>query len=144
MQVIVTIPDLYLPEDLQPKTSGSAAIDLKSSETFDLLPNETHRVDSGLRFWIEFKSLVGFVFPRSGLGSKGLILANGTGVIDSDYQGPMYVTCWNRSNSVMQINRGDRLAQILFVPIFQPTIEVVNQFSFETARGQNGFGSTGN
>lgn len=145
MQVIVTDTQLYLPNEIQPKTSGSAAIDLKSSETFLLLPNETRKVDSGLRFWIgvELPTLVGLVFPRSGSGNRGLIIANQTGVIDSDYQGPLYVTCWNRSNGPIKVERGDRIAQILFMPIYRPVIEIVSSFAFETERGQNGFGSTG-
>ena len=91
----------------------------------------------------EETSLCGMVVPRSGLGSRGLVLANGTGIIDPDYHGEIIVKLRNVSDEPIQLNAFDRIAQILFVPVFFPAWEVVEEFTRTTERGTSGFGSTG-
>ena len=83
------------------------------------------------------------ILPRSGLGSKGLVIGNLVGLIDSDYQGELTITAWNRSNAAMTINPGDRIAQLIIVPILHAEFDVVEDFHKSTARGTGGYGSTG-
>lgn len=152
IEVIVTDPrvlDHGLP---QAQTPGSAGLDLRvflpegfPDEELHLQPGEQIMLDTGLRVWIKDPAFAGFMFPRSGSGVKGLVLANGTGVIDADYQGPLKVCLWNRlSGGVQTIRNGDRVAQLVIMPVASGyTLSQVEEFSDGTERGVGGFGSTG-
>jgi dUTP pyrophosphatase len=107
-------------------------------------PGEQAIVSTGLRVWIDKPGYAGFMFARSGMGVKGLVLGNGTGVIDSDYQGDLKMCLWNRSDEAITINAGDRVAQLVIMPVLTGyKMEVVESFETETERGTGGFGSTG-
>lgn len=127
-------------------TSGSAGIDIRAmlEKPTVLNPGETILTPSGFSVYIKDPSIVGIVYPRSGLGYKhGIVLANLVGVIDSDYQGPLMVPLWNRSQEPFTINPGDRIAQLVFERTLHANLNVVDSFSGESERGLNGFGSTG-
>lgn len=100
-------------------------------------------VDTGLRVFIGDRRYCGLVLPRSGLGSKGLVLGNGVGLIDSDYQGPLLLTLWNRSKETIIVEDGMRVAQYVLTNAYQFKIDMVSDFAGATARGAGGFGSTG-
>ena len=127
-------------------TQGSAGLDLRAciEEPLIIPPNsKSVLVSSGLSIYLEDPNYVGFILPRSGLGHKqGLVLGNLTGVIDSDYQGPLMISAWNRSEDTITINPGDRIAQYVVTPIQRIELQVVESFD-ETERGSDGFGSTG-
>lgn len=150
IEVLITDPRLYdwgLPRY---QTQGAAAIDLYASlETpLVLLPQaKAELVSTGMRVLIGNPAVVGLLAPRSGAGHKlGLVLGNLQGVIDSDYSGTLYVSAWNRSppgTEPLTIQPGDRIAQMLFMPVLRPEFRFVNTFSQATERGAGGFGSTG-
>lgn len=126
-------------------TDSAAGMDLRAciDESFFLQPGECKLIPTGLAIYIQNPAFVGLITPRSGLGHKhGIVLGNLTGVIDADYQGPLMVSLWNRENKAFEILPGDRIAQILFVPVMQAEFEVVDEFE-SSKRGQGGFGSTG-
>ncbi len=126
-------------------TSGSAGIDLRVClKNLKVLgPNESLLIPSGIAIYIADPGLAGFLLPRSGLGHKhGIVLGNLTGLIDSDYQGEIHISCWNRSSEPFPIKPGDRIAQLVFLRVEQAQFEVVEQFN-ETARNTGGFGHTG-
>lgn len=139
-----------LPES---QTVESAGYDLRAFPTMTdgtpldqiiLAPGMQVMVSTGLRVWINKPGWAGFMFARSGSGSKGLVLGNGTGVIDSDYQGPLKMCLWNRSNEDIVINAGDRVAQMTIMPVLTGyQLQIVDEFQAETERGQGGFGHTG-
>lgn len=134
-----------LPEN---QTVGSAGLDLRvffeGNGVMSLRPGETVLVDTGINIWIKDPNYAGFMFARSGLGHKGLVLGNGTGIIDSDYQGPLKISLHNRSQEVIAINSGDRVAQLVIMPVASGyALRCVTEFEDETARGEGGFGSTG-
>jgi dUTP pyrophosphatase len=139
------LDDRLTPEMLVPSTDGSAAIDLRACIFNDLylLPNETAIVKSGLSFFISDKDKAGIVLPRSGLGTKGLVIGNLVGLIDSDYQGEISISLWNRSDSIITINPLDRVAQFMIIPVIHPEYRVVSEFDQQTERGDGGHGSTG-
>ena len=125
--------------------SGSAGLDLRAclDEATILNPGETKLIKTGLSLYIEDPSLAGIILPRSGLGHKhGIVLGNLVGLIDSDYQGELMVSCWNRGNTPFTIEIGERLAQFVLVPVVQAQFEVVSDFT-ETERGSGGFGHSG-
>lgn len=127
------------------ETEGSAGLDLRAclEEAFVLSPQQQTLISSGLAFFIDNNQYCAKILPRSGLGHKhGIILGNGTGLIDADYQGPLMISVWNRSNQDFTIAPGDRIAQLIFAPIARPALEIVDAFD-ETTRGSGGFGSTG-
>lgn len=153
-------------------TPGSAAMDLYCTEDVTLYPGETKMIPTGIAIWIgsdRYKkcnnpytvsdwSITGLILPRSGLGTKGLILANTIGVIDQDYQGELKISAWNRnSNTVhtyfsgmkynrdedIEIKAGDRIAQLMFVPVIKVGWQIIEEFSNTTERGEGGFSSTG-
>lgn len=130
---------------LETATSGSAGIDLRycGGETLVLRPNECVTVKSGISIYIKKPEYVGLIFPRSGLGSKGIVLGNLTGVIDSDYQGELMMSIWNRSDNIMEIEPSERVCQYLVVPRLQLDFDVVEDFDETTDRGGNGYGSSG-
>lgn len=109
----------------------------------DLKPGDTHLIPSGIAIHLEDASYAAIVLPRSGLGHKhGIVLGNLVGLIDSDYQGQVFVSCWNRGQSTFTIQPGERVAQLVVVPVVQVEFEVVEEFT-ASQRGAGGFGSSG-
>jgi dUTP pyrophosphatase len=126
-------------------TEGSAGMDLRAciDETITLKPGETQLIPTGLAIHISDPSMAATILPRSGLGHKhGLVLGNLVGLIDSAYQGQLYISCWNRGNDAFTIEVADRIAQLVFVPIIQVSLNQVDDFS-DTDRGEGGFGHSG-
>lgn len=126
-------------------TEHSAGMDLRAAleAPLELAPGATALVPSGLAIHIGDPGLCAVLLPRSGLGHKhGIVLGNGTGLIDADYQGPLMVSLWNRGPEAFTIQPGDRIAQLVLLPVVQADLQVVEAFE-ETARGQGGFGHTG-
>lgn len=126
-------------------TTGSAGLDLRAclAESVVLNPNETLLIPTGLAIYIENPHLAAVLLPRSGLGHKhGIVLGNLVGLIDSDYQGQVLVSCWNRGDTAFTINVGDRIAQMVFVPVAQVQFVQVDDFE-QSARNSGGFGHTG-
>lgn len=126
-------------------TNGSAGLDLRAciKEMQIVKPNETILVPTGLAIYIEDQKLCGMILPRSGLGHKhGIVLGNLVGLIDSDYQGQLFVSLWNRSQNPFELNPFERIAQLVIVPIVQADFDIVDEFH-ATTRGSGGFGSTG-
>jgi dUTP pyrophosphatase len=112
-------------------------------EELVLQPNESTIIPSGISIFIEDPEFAAIVIPRSGLGAKkGLVCGNLLGLIDSDYQGPLSISLWNRSQDPIMINAGERVAQLVVIRVNQVDLELVSEFT-ETARGAKGFGSTG-
>lgn len=155
-------------------TPGSAGIDLVCTEDVTIYPGETKMIPTGLAIWIgsaprmgmvngintaELLNVAGLILPRSGLGTKGLILANTVGLIDGDYLGELKVAAWNRNKNKIcdcnnlscrdtelnqiELKAGDRFAQLVFMPVIKAQFEIVEEFSNETQRGTGGFGHTG-
>ncbi len=134
--------DFPLPEHA---TAGSAGLDLRAclDTPVTLHPGETRLIGTGLAVHIGDPGLAAVLLPRSGLGHKhGIVLGNLVGLIDSDYQGEVMVSCWNRGDEVFTIQPGERLAQMVFVPVVQAHFRVVDTFS-ESDRGAGGFGHSG-
>jgi dUTP pyrophosphatase len=134
--------EIPLPEY---STPGSAGLDLRAciDAPVSLQPGETKLIPSGLAIYIEDPNLAGLVLPRSGLGHKhGVVLGNLVGLIDSDYQGELMISCWNRSANEFTIEPGERVAQLILVPVAQMEFQIVEDFE-HTSRGTDGFGSSG-
>ena len=126
-------------------TAGSAGLDLRAclDEAIVLKPGETQLIPTGMAIYIEEENLAAVILPRSGLGHKhGIVLGNLVGLIDSDYQGQLFVSCWNRGADEFIVNIGERIAQLVFVPIEQVGFERVDEFA-QSDRGSGGFGHTG-
>ena len=126
-------------------TSGSAGLDMRAclDEALLLKPGETKLIPTGMAIHISDANLAAVILPRSGLGHKhGIVLGNLVGLIDSDYQGQLFVSCWNRGNTEFTIEIGDRIAQLVFVPVEQVEFEQVDSFD-DSHRGEGGFGHTG-
>ncbi|MDR3503289.1 MAG: dUTP diphosphatase [Legionella sp.] len=126
-------------------TDGSAGLDLRVciNEPIQIAPQETVLLPTGISIYIGDPKLAAVILPRSGLGHKnGIVLGNLVGLIDSDYQGELKISCWNRSSEHFTINPGERIAQLVFVPVVQAAFELVNEFT-ESSRGEGGFGSSG-
>ena len=149
MQIKIKILDERLGRDFplpSYETAMSAGMDLRAMEDSDFIlnPGEVRLVHTGFAMHIADPNVTALVVPRSGLGYKhGIVLSNLTGVIDADYQGPLMMPLWNHSNEPFEIKVGDRVAQILFVPVIHADLQVTNSFDEESERGQKGFGSTG-
>ncbi len=127
-------------------TAGSAGLDLRAclEETLEILPGTAHLIPTGFAIHLANRGLAGIILPRSGLGHKeGIVLGNLTGLIDSDYQGEIMISCWNRGQKVFVLEPGVRIAQLVIVPVIQAQFEVVKEFFVETDRGKGGFGHTG-
>jgi dUTP pyrophosphatase len=134
--------DIPLPEYA---TSGSAGLDLRACLDADLeiKPGETILIRTGLAIHLDDPGLAAVILPRSGLGHKhGIVLGNLVGLIDSDYQGELMVSCWNRGHESFRMRVGERIAQLVIVPVVQAQFEIVQEFS-DSDRGAGGFGSTG-
>lgn len=126
-------------------TDGSAGIDLRACLESDmtLQPGETILIPTGLAIHINDHTLAAILLPRSGLGHKhGIVLGNLVGLIDSDYQGQVFVSCWNRGQQAFTISVAERIAQMVFIPVVQAEFELVPEFT-ATERGEGGFGHTG-
>ncbi len=126
-------------------TSGSAGLDLRAciAAPLTLSPGQAELISTGLAIHVEDPNLAAVILPRSGLGHKhGLVLGNLVGLIDSDYQGPLLVSCWNRSSTAYAVQPGERLAQLVIISVTQVQLQVVEQFAV-TDRGAGGFGHTG-
>lgn len=126
-------------------TEGSAGMDLRAllDQPLTLAPGETTLVKTGLAIHIQDPSLAGIILPRSGLGHKhGIVLGNLVGLIDSDYQGELMISVWNRGQSTFTLEPGERLAQYVLVPVVQAELQVVEAFD-DSQRGEGGFGSSG-
>lgn len=127
-------------------TLGSAGIDLRACIDTPLVikAGQTHLVGTGLSIYIGDPNYAGLILPRSGLGHKhGIVLGNLVGLIDSDYQGELMVSVWNRSQSDFTLNPAERMAQYVVVPIVRPVFEIVSEFDQTSVRGVGGFGHTG-
>lgn len=126
-------------------TPGSAGMDLRAclDETITINPGETILIPSGIALHISDPGLAATILPRSGLGHKhGIVLGNLVGLIDSDYQGQIFVSCWNRGNESFSIEPGARIAQLVIIPVIQASFNIVDDFD-TSERGEGGFGHTG-
>jgi dUTP pyrophosphatase len=126
-------------------TAGSAGLDLRAciAQPVTLEPGQAELVPTGLAIHLSDPNLAAMILPRSGLGHKhGVVLGNLVGLIDSDYQGALMVSCWNRSAARYEIQPGERIAQLIVVPVLQVALEIVSDFS-ASARGDGGFGHSG-
>lgn len=127
------------------ESQGSAGLDLRAciDNSYSLNPGETFLIPTGISIYIKDPGYAGIILPRSGLGHKhGIVLGNLVGLIDSDYQGELLVSCWNRSDKAFLINPLERIAQLVIVPINQANFNLVKDFP-GSERGEGGFGSTG-
>ena len=134
--------DFPLPEYA---TDGSAGLDLRAciDDVITLEPGQTELIPTGLAIHIEDSALAAMILPRSGLGHKhGIVLGNLVGLIDSDYQGQLFVSTWNRGADSFSLKPGERLAQLVFVPVVQAEFELVEEFD-QSQRGEGGFGHSG-
>lgn len=134
--------DIPLPDYA---STGSAGLDLRAClvEPLAIAPGETHLIPTGIAVHIADPSFAGMILPRSGLGHRhGIVLGNLVGLIDSDYQGELLISCWNRGQDSFQIEVGDRLAQLVILPVAQVKFKPVEQFT-ASHRGEQGFGSSG-
>jgi dUTP pyrophosphatase len=126
-------------------TQGSAGLDLRAciNQTITIKPSETILIPTGLSVYLSDPNVAAMLLPRSGLGHKhGIVLGNLVGLIDADYQGPLMVSLWNRGDTEFTIDIGDRIAQMIVVPVIQCDFDIVEEFD-ETARGEGGFGHSG-
>ena len=126
-------------------SAGSAGLDLRACIEKELVinPGETELIPSGISIYIKNPGYAALILPRSGLGHKhGIVLGNLVGLIDSDYQGELLISCWNRGDKEFIINPLERIAQLVLVPVYQASFNLVNDFE-SSERGEGGFGSTG-
>lgn len=126
-------------------TEGSAGLDLRAclDEPLEIPPGETRLISTGMAIHLADPHIAATILPRSGLGHKhGIVLGNLVGLIDSDYQGPLMISCWNRSNVAYIVQPGERIAQLVIVPVLKVKFEIVNDFA-QSQRGDGGFGSSG-
>ncbi len=149
LQVQYKILDKRLGNEIelpQYGTKGSAGLDLRAciDEQMTIEPGQTVLIPTGMAIHLDDASVAAMLLPRSGLGHKhGIVLGNLVGLIDSDYQGPLMVSCWNRSATAYTVEVGERIAQMVIVPVLQPTFTEVTEFGDATERGVGGFGHTG-
>ena len=134
--------EIPLPEHA---TGGSAGVDLRAclDQPLTVKPGETHLIGTGISIHIADPGFAAMLLPRSGLGHKhGIVLGNLVGLIDSDYQGELKVSCWNRGDTEFTVKPGERICQMIIVPVVQAEYEIVEEFD-ESDRGAGGFGHTG-
>lgn len=127
-------------------TAGSAGLDLRAcvEKQTVIEPGQTILIPTGMAIHLDDPGFAAMLLPRSGLGHKhGIVLGNLVGLIDSDYQGPLMVSCWNRGETPYTIEVGERIAQMVIVPVIQPEFKEVDDFGLSTERGEGGFGHTG-
>ncbi|VAX14211.1 Deoxyuridine 5'-triphosphate nucleotidohydrolase [hydrothermal vent metagenome] len=147
-QIKLKILDARLGKDIPMPdyaTPGSAGLDLRAclDAALHIEPGATHLIPTGMAIHIADPGLAAMILPRSGLGHKhGIVLGNLVGLIDSDYQGQLFVSCWNRGSRAFTIEVGDRIAQLVFVPVVQAEFEMVEDFN-TSLRAEGGFGHTG-
>ncbi len=147
-QIKLKILDARLGQEIampEYATEGSAGLDLRACLDAELQiePGATHLIPTGMAIHIGDPGLAAMILPRSGLGHKhGIVLGNLVGLIDSDYQGQLFVSCWNRGSTSFTIEVGDRIAQLIFVPVVQAEFEIVEDFNV-SMRAEGGFGHTG-
>ncbi|MFM1910948.1 MAG: deoxyuridinetriphosphatase [Pseudomonadota bacterium] len=146
LQVELKILDPRLNENMPAyATTGSAGLDLRAciNQAITIQPGETTLIPTGMAIHLENPAYAAMILPRSGLGHKhGIVLGNLVGLIDSDYQGQLFVSCWNRSQEAFVMNPMERMAQLVIVPVVQASFTVVDEFN-ASERGEGGFGSTG-
>jgi len=146
MQIDVKVLDQRLRNHLPAyATPGSAGLDLRAciEHVLTLHPGETELIPTGMAIHIADPGYAALILPRSGLGHKhGIVLGNLVGLIDSDYQGQLFISCWNRGREVFMLNPMERIAQLIIVPVMQANFNVVDEFQ-DSHRGAAGFGSTG-
>ena len=146
LQVELKILDSRLNQNMPAyATNGSAGLDLRAciNEAIKIKPGETSLIPTGMAIHLANPAYAAMILPRSGLGHKrGIVLGNLVGLIDSDYQGQLYVSCWNRSQEEFVMNPMERIAQLIIVPVIQASFTLVKEFN-ESERGEGGFGSTG-
>lgn len=126
-------------------TQGSAGLDLKAclEAPLKLKPQQVELIPTGIAIYIEDSNYAAMILPRSGLGhNKGIVLGNLVGLVDSDYQGELKISCWNRGSDDFIIQPGDRIAQLVIVPVIQAAFEIVHEFK-ASIRGEGGFGHSG-
>lgn len=126
-------------------TDGSAGMDMRAmlEEPLEIAPGDSHLIPTGVAIHIGDPSLAAVLLPRSGLGhKKGIVLGNLVGLIDSDYQGQVFVSCWNRGSEPFTVQVGERIAQMVFIPVVQAAFDIVDEFH-GSQRGEGGFGHTG-
>lgn len=147
MDIDVKIIDARMQDQLPAyATTGSAGLDLRAclDAPLTLAPNAWQLVPTGIAIWLRDPGYAALILPRSGLGHKhGIVLGNLVGLIDSDYQGQLMVSAWNRSTTAFTLQPMDRLAQLIIVPVVQPSFNVVEEFESTSERGAGGYGSTG-
>jgi dUTP pyrophosphatase len=147
MQIDVKILDSRLNDNLPAyATPGSAGLDLRAclNVPLTLEPNAWQLVPTGMAIYLEDPGFAALILPRSGLGHKyGIVLGNLVGLIDSDYQGQLMVSAWNRSSTAFTIQPMDRIAQLVVVPVVQAQFKIVQEFPAASQRGEGGYGSTG-
>lgn len=146
-KIQLKILDKKITPDLLPAyaTQGAAGLDLRACIDQPLVidPGQTVLISTGISIFIEDKKMAGLILPRSGLGHKhGIVLGNLVGLIDADYQGPLMVSCWNRSQIPYSIGPLDRIAQLVIVPVLEASWNIVDEFK-ASDRGESGFGHTG-
>ena len=146
LQVELKILDDRLKESMPAyATAGSAGLDLRAclETAITIQPGETTLIPTGMAIHLADPAYAAMILPRSGLGHKhGIVLGNLIGLIDSDYQGQLFVSCWNRSKEAFVMNPMERMAQLVIVPVIQASFTVVDEFN-ASERGEGGFGSTG-
>jgi dUTP pyrophosphatase len=147
MQIDIKILDARLNDNLPAyATPGSAGLDLRAclDAALTLQPNAWQLVPTGMAIYLEDPGYAALILPRSGLGHKhGIVLGNLVGLIDSDYQGQLMVSAWNRSSTAFTIEPMERIAQLVVVPVVQAQFKIVQEFPAVSARGEGGYGSTG-
>jgi dUTP pyrophosphatase len=147
MNVDVKILDPRMADQLPAyATPGSAGLDLRAclDAPVTLQPNSWQLISTGLSVYLKDPAYAAMLLPRSGLGHKhGIVLGNLVGLIDSDYQGPLMVSCWNRSQEAFTIQPMERIAQMMIVPVVQAKFNIVTEFDAPSERGEGGYGSTG-
>jgi dUTP pyrophosphatase len=148
MKIDVKIMDARMADQLPAyATEGSAGLDLRAclDAPLNLAPNAWQLVPTGIAVYLKDPGYAAMLLPRSGLGHKhGIVLGNLVGLIDSDYQGQLMVSCWNRSDVAFTIEPMERIAQMVIVPVVQAQFNLVTEFEAPSARGEGGYGSTGN
>ena len=147
MNVDLKILDARLRDNMPAyATPGSAGLDLRAciTDPLTLAPGEWQLVPTGMAIYLKDPGYAAMILPRSGLGHKhGIVLGNLVGLIDSDYQGQLMVSAWNRSPTAFTLQPMDRLAQLVIVPVVQPSFRLVEDFEAASERGEGGYGSTG-